>query len=872
MTREVPAQGAHTPLIRQYLEIKARHPESILFFRVGDFYEMFFEDAVEGSRLLGITLTSRNNGASADVPLAGVPARAIDEYLPRLVSLGRSVAVCDQVEDAAEAEGLVRREVVAVVTPGTTIEEVLLESRRNNFVVCVAGNGPVGIAAADLSTGEFELQECAAGELAETIARLEPAELLAASDRADVPHDGWIVTRRDGWRFDPRFGEEALRRKFSVASSEGFGLSPAADGHMVAAAGALVAYLEEVRPAGLSHLRAPRVERSDRFMHLDEMTRRNLELVEALRPDGATLLDVIDRTRTAMGARLLRRWILRPLRDRRAIDARLDAVSGLVEAVDLRRELRERLACVRDLARSATRIAAARAAPRELLGFGRSLGELPRIGELTAGSDGRVGELAVGLDGLEDVRDLLERAIAPEAPASVGEGGVIRPGYSPDLDELRRLRSDAVKWIADLQERERRRTGIQSLKVGHNKVFGYYLEVTRPNLDRVPADYLRKQTLTGSERFVTPDLKECEEKVVEAELRIGELEADLYREVREAVSREVARIQEAASRVAELDVLAALGDVAERNGYRRPELVDGYGLEIRAGRHPVVETMMPREGFIPNDVVLDRDGFVMVLTGPNMAGKSTVLRQVGLIVVLAQIGSFVPADRARVGLCDRVFTRVGASDSLARGQSTFMVEMTETATILNSATDRSLVLLDEIGRGTSTYDGVSIAWAVTSYIHERIRARTIFATHYHELVELADWLPGVVAANVAVREHGEEIVFLRRLEAGGSDRSYGVHVGRLAGLPPEVVEEAFCVLHALEGESDGAGSRLAGLRNRDQYSLFSDPAGRRRAEPPSTEPVDAALREELAKLDPERLTPIEALLALAELKRHAEAG
>lgn len=857
-TSELP----NTPLIQQYLDIKARHQDSILFFRVGDFYEMFFEDAEEGSRLLGITLTSRNNGGSANVPLAGVPVRALDEYLPRLVSMGRSVAICDQVESASETEGLVQREVVAVVTPGTAIDDVLLHARRNNYVACLAGREHVGVAAVDLSTGEFELLECAPAELHDALARLEPAEVLVAADRARVPEGPWSVTVREAWRFERDFGEEALCRRFGVLSSEGFGLSPSADRHMVAAAGALVAYLEEVRPGGLEHLRCPSVQRSGRTMHLDEMTRRNLELVEPLRADGAaTLLDVLDGTRTAMGGRLLRRWLLRPLLDLSEIGGRQEAVASLVDARRVRRTLREHLGKIRDLERSATRINAGRAPPRELVGFGRSLEQLPELVAAASALDGRAGELARRLDPLADLESLIEEAISQDAPAALSDGGVIRAGYSEELDGLRSVRDGAVEWIAALQERERRRTGISSLKVGHNKIFGYYLDVTRPNLDRVPEDFQRRQTLTGSERFVTPELKEWEEKIVDAEERIGELEARLYREVREQIGAEVARVQETAGRVAELDVLAALADVAERNGYCRPDVADEFGLEIVGGRHPVVETMMAREDFVPNDVSLDRDGFVMVLTGPNMAGKSTVLRQVGLIVLMAQIGSFVPADRARIGLCDRVFTRVGASDSLARGQSTFMVEMTETATILNSATERSLVLLDEIGRGTSTYDGVSIAWAVTRFIHDRIGARTIFATHYHELVELADLLSGVIAANVAVKEHGEEIVFLRRLEAGGSDRSYGVHVARLAGLPREVLDHAAEVLYELEGGPTGMGSRLAGLRDRarQQFSLFD--------EPPPAEPSRAL--ERLASLDPERITPIEALSELAELKRLA---
>jgi DNA mismatch repair protein MutS len=854
-----PSVAAHTPLIQQYLEIKARHPDSILFFRVGDFYEMFFDDAEEGSRLLGITLTSRNNGTS-DVPLAGVPARAIDEYLPKLVGLGQSVAICDQVEDAAQAEGLVRREVVSVVTPGTAMEEALLEARRNNYVAAVAGLEQLGVAIADLSTGEFELQECTPEGLADAIARFEPSELLVAPDQASLPTGAWTVTHRESWRFDPEFGEEALCRHFAVASSEGFGLSTD-DGHMVAAAGALVSYLEEVRPTGVDHIRFPRVERTGRTMHLDEMTRRNLELVEPLRADGGvTLLDVIDRTKTAMGARLLRRWVLAPLLETREIAARQDAVASLFSETEVRRSLRERLGRIRDMERSSARISTGRVAPRELRGFGLSLEELPHVHESALALGGPIADETHEMDALDDLRDLIERAISPDAPAALSDGGVIRTGYSKELDELRELRSGALSWIASLQERERERTGIHSLKISHNKVFGYYLEVTRANLERVPSDYQRKQTLAGSERFVTPELKEWEEKIVDADERIAAIEARLFREVREDIASQVARIQRTARKVAELDVFAALAELAERNDYCRPEVTDEFGLELQGSRHPVVETMMPRRDFIPNDVVLDGDGFVMVLTGPNMAGKSTLLRQAGLIALLAQIGSFVPAERARIGCCDRVFTRVGASDSLSRGQSTFMVEMTETATILNSATDRSLVLLDEIGRGTSTYDGVSIAWAVTSYMHDRIGARTIFATHYHELVELADILPGVVPANVAVREHGDEIVFLRRLEPGGSDRSYGVHVARLAGLPNEVLDEATRVLHELEGGSSGAGSRLAGLLDREQYSLFA-------AEP---EEEISIVRSRLSELDPERLTPLEALMALVELKRLAD--
>ncbi len=858
----------YTPLIQQYLDIKSRHPDSLLFFRVGDFYEMFFDDAREGSRLLGLTLTSRNNGNDAEVPLAGIPVKAVDEYVPRLLEDGRRVAICEQVEDASEADGLVRREVVEVITPGTVLEDSLLESKRNNFVAALAGGDPVGVACADLSTGEFELWACGADHLADDLARLEPSEVVASGDRdgvPGVPAGPWARTSREGWQFDPDIARETLERHYDVAGLGGFGLDREDEPHLVSAAGALVAYLEEVRPSGVDHLQPPRVERAGRYMHLDDMTRRNLELVAPLRPEGGgTLLEVMDRTETAMGGRLLRRRLLRPLVEVEEIRARQAAVAELVEDEETRRTLRDRLSRVRDLERLGGKISTARVHPRELLALRSSLEELPSVVDAVAGAGAeRLSALAVDMDLLEDVRGEIDEAVDPEAPQALKEGGVIREGHSEELDELRRTREEAVEHIAALQVRERERTGIDSLKVGHNKVFGYYIEVTKANLDRVPDDYHRKQTLTNAERYFTPELKEWEEKVVAAEERIEELELKLFRRLRDRLAGSVDRLQETAARVAELDVHAGLAEVAVRGGYSRPEVDGGYRLEIRGGRHPVVEQTLAREDFIPNDVVLDRDGYVMVLTGPNMSGKSTVLRQVGLIVLLAQMGSFVPADRAEIGLCDRIFTRVGASDNLVRGQSTFMVEMTETATILNAATERSLVLLDEIGRGTSTYDGVSIAWAVTEHVHDALEARTIFATHYHELVELSDRLEGVVAFNVAVRESGDDIVFLRRLEPGGCDRSYGVHVARLAGVPREVIDRARVVLHELESGPTGAGSRLSRLvqQDEDQLGLFGPGGGR-----PSSPALDR-----LRELDPERMTPLEALNALAELRRLDEA-
>ncbi|HKK09120.1 MAG TPA: DNA mismatch repair protein MutS, partial [Gemmatimonadota bacterium] len=615
--------SGHTPLIQQYLDIKARHPDTLLFFRVGDFYEMFFDDAAEGSRLLGLTLTSRNNGGEGDVPLAGIPVKAVDEYLPRLLRQGRRVAICEQVEDAAEADGLVRREVVETITPGTVLEDTLLTEDRNNFVTLLAGEDPVGIATADLSTGEFELRTVSEGRVADELARLEPAELVLPDAGERELRGPWAVSRLPAWRFEPRMADELLREHFGVAGTEGFGFRLEEEPHLVAAAGAMVAYLREVRPAGVDHLRTPRVERAGRYVHLDEMTRRNLELVRPLRPEvGGMLLEVLDRTRTAMGGRLLRRWVLHPLLELAEVHARQAAVAELVEDGERRRELREGLADVRDLERLAGKIATGRVAPRELLSLAASLERLPALAAALEGAGSeRLAGLADGFDAMEDVRDEIGEAIDPDAPAALKDGGVIREGHSAELDDLRATRDHAVDFIADLQARERERTGISSLKVGYNKVFGYYLEVTKANLDRVPDDYHRKQTLSNSERYFTPELKEWEEKVVGAEEGIVRLEAELYRAVRESLAERVGRLQATADRVAQLDVLAALAEGAVRDGYVRPEVDEGYRLEIRGGRHPVVERMMSREAFIPNDVVLDRDTSVMILTGPNMSGK-----------------------------------------------------------------------------------------------------------------------------------------------------------------------------------------------------------------------------------------------------------
>ncbi|MCE2422682.1 MAG: DNA mismatch repair protein MutS [Gemmatimonadetes bacterium] len=895
------AVAGSTPLIEQYREIKARHADSMLFFRVGDFYEMFFEDAEEASGLLGIALASRNNGP-IEVPLAGVPAKALNEYLPRLIEAGRRVAICEQLEEVAEADGIVRRDVVEIVTPGTVVDPDQLTRGRNNFVVAVAaparstGAAEFGLAVADLSTGEFELRGCGDPDaLRDDLSRLDPAEVLLPQ-RLTVPADPaetldaaitgsqtWVTTSRPDWLFDPATGEERLQSRFGVHSAAGFGIDPRRDQPLLAAASALLAYLDEVRPGGVKHLRPPRVDRTGRVMHLDEMTRRNLELVEPLRPgEGVTLLSLLDQTKTPMGARLMRRRVLRPLLGQEEIETRLDAVADLVAQSAPRRAIREHLSRVRDLERAAAHVSGGKCEPRRLLALANSLVELPgaleNASKLTAS---RLVDITKRLDPLDDTRSAIEEAL------DAGDGsGTVREGHSRELDQLRSLRDEAAGWIRDLQERERRETGIESLKVGFNKVFGYYIEVTRTRVDQVPDRFIRKQTLAGSERYFTTELKEWEEKVLAADREIEHLEAQLLRALVERLGKDIRRIQQTAAAVSELDVLAALAHVSVRNDWTRPEITLSREIQIEQGRHPVVEAALGPGEFVAGDTRLDSGTHVLLVTGPNMSGKSTVLRQVGIIALMAHTGSFVPARRARIGLCDRVFTRVGASDNLASGMSTFMVEMTETATILNSATDRSLVLLDEIGRGTSTYDGVSIACAVTERLHE-VGARTLFATHYHELVGLAESLPRAAALNVAVRETEDSVIFLHRLEPGGCDRSYGVHVAKLAGLPRAVVARAAQILRALESGPWGVGGRSAMLGDfgKGQLSLFlaraegaetaggadhvAEPDGPLHGTGPRPEPGDPAagdVLDQLRKAEPDRLTPLEALNLVAELK------
>jgi DNA mismatch repair protein MutS len=885
--------------MQQYREIKARHQDAILLFRMGDFYEMFYDDAEIASRHLGLTLTARHNGGAAEVPLAGVPVKAVGEYLRRLVQQGFRVAICEQVEDPKLAKGIVRREVVETVTPGAAFSDDLLDGARNNFLCAVHTAGEViGIAAADVSTGEFRLTLAHSNDAPAMLARFAPREILVPRGGGDGATsgpqrtEGALVTERDAWEFDPALAADELARHFGVMSIGGLGIDEDA-GSAIGAAGALLRYLRELQPSGIPHLSRPTLERTGGTMPLDEMTRRNLELVESLRGgDGSTvrgsdvsgtLLGVFDRTLTPMGARLLRRWLLAPLLDRAAIDQRLDAVGALVGDAITRASVRAALDGVRDLERLASKTAAGRSTPRELRALGDSLARMPAVEQplKALGTAGALAGIVARWDACADIAATIIAMLVERPPNAIGDEDAIRPGVDADLDALRMLRSGGKDAIAQIQAVERERTGITSLKVGYNRVFGYYIEISNANRQLIPADYQRRQTLTGAERYVTPALKEYEERVLTATERIEIRERELIDRLRSDVGAKIRRLQHAAAVVAELDVLATFAEVAEREGYSRPEMTDDFALEIVGGRHPVVERMMPREQFIPNDTRLTTDARLIILTGPNMAGKSTILRQIGLIVLIAQVGSFVPAAHARIGIADRVFTRVGASDNLVRGQSTFMVEMAETSAILHTATERSLVLLDEIGRGTSTYDGVSIAWAVSEHLHDRVGCKTVFATHYHELTQLADELDAVRNYNVAVREvagpHGSapQVLFLHRLQPGGADRSYGIEVGRLAGLPAPVLARAREVLALLEGEgaqmasalgpkpgtpspSRGAGDASgrpgarasAGVVSSPQLALFGAP-----------HPVVDRLRE----LNINTMTPLQALEQLAKL-------
>jgi DNA mismatch repair protein MutS len=799
---------ASTPMMQQYRELKARYPDALLLYRMGDFYEMFGEDAERASALLGLALTTRDRDKENAVPMAGFPHPALEGYLAKLVQAGQRAAVCEQVEDARFAKGLVKREVVRVVTPGTLTDEGLLDPRSANYLAAIVEvKGKLGLAWVELSTGRFSLTGVSRTELVDELARLAPAEVLLSEIALDSPwaralrgHLTAPITTRPSWDFQPEQARQALFDQFRTTTLAGFGVDD--DAAEVQAAGALVTYLRETQKSAVGHITKLVPYRRAGVLAIDEMTRRSLELTKTLR-DGrreGSLLQVVDRTCTPMGARLLAEWLMSPLTEPEPIAERHEAVAELVADPTLRADLRRALDEANDLERLAARVGTGRATPRDLVALARTLSLLPKIkARLTGRTSKRLKDLEASLELCPEVRTAIDSALVPDPPLAVKEGGLIRDGYHPDLDELREIAKGGKTWIARFQAEQVRRTGINGLKVGFNKVFGYYIEVTHTHGAKVPPDYIRKQTVKNAERYITPELKEYEDKVLRAEDRACELEYELFTTLRDRVSADAPRLIQAGAVLAQVDVLAGLAELAARGGYVRPEMVAEPVLEIEHGRHPVLDALLSPGAFVPNDVALGPDaGQILLITGPNMAGKSTYIRQVALAVVLAQIGGFVPARRARIGVVDRLFARVGATDELSRGQSTFMVEMTETANILHNATPRSLVILDEIGRGTSTFDGVSLAWAISEHLHDHLGCRTLFATHYHELVDLEKTKARFRNANVAVKEEAGDVVFLHRIVPGGADQSYGIHVARLAGLPGSVLDRAKEILAFLE--------------------------------------------------------------------------
>jgi DNA mismatch repair protein MutS len=885
------SDGDLTPLMRQYQDIKQRYRDAILFFRVGDFYEMFYEDAEEASRLLAIALTSRDKHRADPVPLCGVPYHAATGYIAKLLRAGRTVALCEQVEDPKSAKGLVRRDVVRLYTPGTLIDSELLPPAEAHRLAMVCATSPtmLGLASLDLSTGDFRIAEFrgdqAGADLQDELVRVEPKELLYAADLPSQALNGLMNMRnlrlcaQDTSGLRPTDADRLLRDLLGVSSLDAFGCRDCTAG-LQAAAG-LVRYIRATQPtAPLSHLRRIRVRRAEHEMHLDGATIRNLELLKSFSPDQptghpTTLLAVLDRTVTTMGGRLLREWLVRPLTQRATIEERSEAVAELLASLPLRTTLRHTLARIQDIARLSTRVSLGTANPRDLLALKESAAALPLLRDpLALCRCALLGILSRSWDDLADVHELIDQSILPDAPVSSRDGGIIKDGRHPQLDELRAACRDGKGWLTQLEARERERSGIDSLKVRYNQVFGYYIEVTKANLARVPPDFVRKQTLANAERFTTPELKELEERITGAEVKLAALEQELFERVRAQVAKETARLQAMAGTIAVLDVLLSLAEAAAAYRYARPAIDEGGTLRIVQGRHPVVERLGLPGGFVPNDTLLDLEQHrLLVITGPNMAGKSTYLRQIALIVLMAQMGGFVPAQAATIGLVDRIFTRIGASDNLAAGQSTFMVEMTETAQILNCATARSLILLDEIGRGTSTYDGLSIAWAVAEYIQDRRRlgARTLFATHYHELTDLARHRQGVQNHSVAVQEQNGEVVFLRKIVAGGADRSYGIHVAQLAGLPPEVIARAQEVLAQLEGAASTQPVTGTGTVADDGASpLVAHHPSPITSSPDPTLPPPHPIIEEVRQMDLFSMTPLEALNRLADLQRRLE--
>lgn len=875
--------AALTPMMQQYMAIKEQYKDCILFYRLGDFYEMFYDDALTASRELEITLTGKNCGQEERAPMCGVPYHAVDVYLNKLVAKGYKVAICEQAEDPKQAKGIVKREVIRIVTPGTNLSQQALDEGRNNYLMClVYDNNQFGLAITDISTGDFYTTEVATlKELYDEIHRFSPSEIIcndsfymsgaSLDDFKDRLHVS--VSTLDTWYMDEAVSVQKIKEHFKVASLDGLGLTDFPSGTL--AVGALLLYLYETQKNTLDNLTKITPYRSGGYMIIDSATNRNLELIETLREKQkkGSLLWVLDKTKTAMGARLMRNWIEQPLIEKKKIIARQDAVEELYNDMITREEIREYLNAVYDLERLVTRISYRTANPRDLIAFKTSLGMIPPVKQLLSqAKSAELKEIDERMDCLEDIYDLIEKSIQDEPPIMIREGGMIKEGYNEDVDKFRLSRTEGKTWLAELEAREKEKTGIKNLRVRYNKVFGYYLEVTNSYKELVPEDWTRKQTLANAERYITPELKELEDMILGAEDKLAALEYDLYCEVRDSIGEQVVRIQETAKAIAHLDVLASLACVAQSNDYVRPSINTKGVIDIQGGRHPVVEKMNNNQMFIDNDTYLDNKNHrISIITGPNMAGKSTYMRQSALIVLMAQIGSFVPAKSANIGIVDRIFTRVGASDDLASGQSTFMVEMTEVANILRNATSRSLLILDEIGRGTSTFDGLSIAWAVVEHISnpKLLGAKTLFATHYHELTELEGKLDSVNNYCIAVREQGDDIIFLRKIIRGGADKSYGIQVARLAGVPDSVIDRAKEISSWLE-ETDVTDK----AKNLQVRTSAKKKEVVREAVPAEKQmnlfdiyPADHPVLKELAGLDVSNMTPIQALNTLYELQK-----
>jgi DNA mismatch repair protein MutS len=864
-------RDGQTPLMSQYLRIKEANPDTILLFRVGDFFETFENDAKIASKVLGITLTKRANGAAEDVPLAGFPHHAIDTYLPKLVRAGYRVAVCEQMENPKFAKGIVKREVIEVVTPGATLSDKLLDHKKNNYLLSVFIREEVaGISFADVSTGEFFTFEVPESDLPQQIESIAPAEILIQKKEKDylTPIISKInpsirITKMDDWIFNYDYANELLLNQFGTVTLKGFGIEHIQNG--IVASGAALNYLQETQKVNLTHLNRISLYNPSEYMILDSSTRRNLEISYSMHGDGreGSLISILDKTTTAMGGRLLKKWISAPLRDLKKIQSRLDSVEELLKNKSQRKKIETELKEVGDLERIISRICTGRANPREVVALKTSLKKIPSIKEhLSSFKTDALSKTSRELNPLENLVERVQNSIIDSPPATLVDGGVIRNGFSPELDELRNIAFHGKDWIAKLQKTERERIGIPSLKVSFNNVFGYYIDISNAHKDKVPENYIRKQTLVNSERYITPELKEYEDKILNAEEKIYELETELFDEVRKFISAEAVAIQSNARMIALIDCLISFAECAEAYKYSKPVVQDGDELEIIDGRHPVVEQILPPgEKFKPNDCVIDnKNDQIILLTGPNMAGKSVYLRQIGLIVLMAQIGSFVPAKSVKIGLVDRIFTRVGASDNITSGESTFLVEMQEAANILNNASSKSLILLDEIGRGTSTFDGISIAWAITEYLHDNtdVAAKTLFATHYHELNEMADLFPKIKNYKVEVREYDDKVIFLHKVNPGRADHSYGIQVAQMAGLPVFVTNRAKEILRNLESKEltpyELKKEKLRKLQiPENQMSIF--------------EFQDDKLRVEITDLEIEKLTPLEALNKLNELKK-----